>query len=195
MTARVTWVVAASAVAVFSIVAAAARAPQQTSDRQDSFSSGVGPVSPSVIGSWQAHGADDGPIASLRSTPLAAATLLPGGEWVLDFLVLWRWPGKAPEMTEGGGGETGRAGGVVHRIVADGRELRVVFDPQQATVLVNGVIVPLDGANVLMLDVEETGVRVEGLASVEPRYSSPADVVETVMARSTRVAAFVSIAR
>jgi hypothetical protein len=210
---RVTWAAVASAVALFSFAAAGSRLPQQASDRRESFSSSVGPVSPSVIGSWQAHGADDGPIAPLRYAPIeatapaqggpivnwappgVAATFLPNRDWMLDFLVLWRWPGQAPEMTQGGGGETGRPGGVMHRIVAGERELRVVFDPQKGTVLVDGVILPLNGANVLMLDVEETGVRVVGLASV-PRYSSPADAVDTAwMARSPSVAAFLSGAR
>jgi hypothetical protein len=171
-------------------------------------------VSPSVIGSWQAHGAADGPIAPLRFAPAPEATaparggrivseappgvgaaILPNGDWMLDFLVLWRWPGQAPEMAQGGGGEAGRPGGVVHRIVVDGRELRVVFDPQQRTVLVNRVIVRLDGANVLMLDVEETGVRVEGLATVEPRFPARTDAAEMVIARSASVMEFVSSAR
>jgi hypothetical protein len=31
--------------------------------------------------------------------------LLPAHDWILDLLVLWRWPGEAPEIADSGGGE------------------------------------------------------------------------------------------
>lgn len=213
MTARAKWIAVASAVAVFSIVASGSRLPQQpqqTGDRRESFSNSTGPVSPSVIGSWHAHGADDGPIVPARSPTVEVAgrggrnmtATSPGalaipkglidGDWVLDLLVLWRWPGAAPEMTESGGREVGPASPMLHRFVAGGREFQVERGSQPGTVIVDGAVVPLEGAIVLMLDVEETRVRVSGLATVDPRFSRPSNPVETVMARSPTVMAFVS---
>jgi hypothetical protein len=211
MTARAKWIAVASAVAAFSIIASGSRLPQQPQqpgDRRESFGSSTGRVSPSVIGSWTAHGADDGPIVPTRSPALEVAgrggrittAAPPGaipkgllhGDWVLDVLVLWRWPGEAPEIAESGGGDVGPTGPVLHRFVAGGREFRVEHNRQTGTVVVDGAVVPLEGAIVLMLDVEETRVRVSGLATVDPRFSLPGDPAQTVMARSPTVMAFVS---
>jgi hypothetical protein len=207
---------AAGAVAVLSIVAASSRLPQQPTTGSfgvDSSSSSVGPVSASVIGSWTAHGANDvridaAPAPSLEGPPLdrelpkgGVAVAPPAGttvrpfdfdrDWMLDLLVLWRWPGHAPEMTQGGGGDRGPGiERVVHRIVAGGRELRVDHDPRAGTALLDGVVlVQLAGANVLMLDVGEQEVTVAGTATI-PRYASR-DAVEAAIASSAEVAAFV----
>lgn len=213
MASRVTWLIG-GAVVVLSIAAAASlpvQQPQEPPPRQDSSSRSVRPVSESVIGSWQAHGADDGPIAPLPSGPMVPAVSPKGGritaaappgvarpavldqDWIIDLVVLWRWPGQAPPVSQGPyelGDATNR-----HRILVGDRELRVEFDPQVGTALVDGVLVPLNGANVLMLDVEETRVRLEGLATVEPRIAHFDDPVDTVMGRSPGVAAFVAGAR
>jgi hypothetical protein len=95
-------------------------------------------------------------------------------------------------MTESGGREVGPAGPMLHRFVAGGREFQVERGSQPGTVILDGAIVPLEGAIVLMLEVEEAQVRVSGLATVEPRFSRPGNPVETVMARSPTVMAFVS---
>jgi hypothetical protein len=211
MTPRAKWIAVASAVAVFSIVAYGSRLPQQpqqAGDRRESFASSTGPLSPSVIGSWTAHGADDGPIVVTRSPAIEVAgrggritaVAPPGsipkglldGDRVLDILVLWRWPGEAPEISESGGNDVTPTGPVLHRFVAGGREFRVEHNRQQGTVVVDGTVVPLEGANVLMLDVEDTRVRVSGLATVDPRFPRPGDPAQMVMARSPTVMAFVS---
>jgi hypothetical protein len=204
------------AAVVLSIAAAASlpvQQPQEPPPRQDSLSSSAGLVAESVMASWQAHGADDGPIAPRTSVPLVLPSEpsshggritqsapsdveRPSGldqDWMLDLLVLWRWPGPAPELTQSGGGDAGPAGPFVHRIVvAGGRELRVVFDPRAGSVAVQDAPpLPLDGANVLMLDVEAQNVRVEGTATVESRYAHLTDPVEMAIARSAEVAAFV----
>lgn len=213
MLTRLTWSICGAAV-VLAIAAAARSLPLQQPPgpppRQDSFSSGAGPVTESVMASWQSHGADDGPIAPTPSVPLVIpADASTGGritahapherasalnqDWMLDLLVLWRWSGRAPEITQSGGGDAGLAGPVVHRIVVTGgRELRVVFDRRAGSVAVQeAASVLLDGTNVLMLDVDAETVRVEGLATVEPRYSRLSDPVEAAIARSPKVAAFV----
>lgn len=213
MVTRLTWLIGGGAV-VFSIATAASLPVQQPQPppRQQSFSSSAGPVTESVLGSWQAHGAEDGPIAPRPSVPLVipAEPSSKGGriterapdmdrssldqDWMLDLLVLWRWPGRAPDiMQSGGGGDAGSAGPFLHQIVVDGgRELRVVFDPRTGSVAVQGAApLPLDGANVLMLDVDAQTVRVEGMATVEPRYAHLADPVEAAIARSVEVAAFI----
>ena len=216
MTSRVTWLVGGAAAAL-SIAAAASlpvQQPQQPPPRQESISTSTGPVNESVIASWQSHGAEDGPIALPPSAPLvipvepsskrgritqpAPADVerpsLLDQDWMLDLLVLWRWPGRAPDITQSGGGNVG-AGPVVHRfVVAGGRELRVAFDSRAGTVAVQGAAPrPLGGANVLMLRVDQQDVRVEGMATVDPRYAHLGDPVEAAIARSTDVAAFVGV--
>jgi hypothetical protein len=173
-------------------------------------------VNESVIGSWQSHGADDGVIAPMPSAPGATPSQeAPKGgritepaprdierpsalnqDWMLDLLVLWRWQGRAPQITQsGGGGDAGPGGPVVHRIVVNGgRELEVVFNRRAGTVAVQGgAPLHLNGANVLMLDVDSQTVRVEGLATVEPRYARLTDPVEAAIARSAEVAAFIGV--
>jgi hypothetical protein len=82
----------------------------------------------------------------------------------------------------------------VHRITVGDRELRVVFDAKAGTAqVVDGPLVQLNGANVLMLDVGERDVRVAGTATVDSRYTHPdEDPIEAVIARSPEVAAFVN---
>jgi len=222
MTARVTrWVsvgAVAGAAAALAIDAASFRVPPQQGGRSMTGSSSVGSVSPSVIASWTAHGTDDGVVDSrlarlpVPPPPPAAGPPLPRGgravvpppgvavarplfdsvTSVLDFMVLWRWPGQAPEMTHGDGGQSGP--GIVvrrHRIVAGGRELHVDQDTQAGTALVDGVVlVQLAGANVLMLDVGEQQVTVAGTATIAPYAGS--DAVEAAIAQSPVVAAFVN---
>lgn len=172
MASRLTWVAAAGAVAVLSIVAASSRSQQERA-RVDarSSSSSVGPVSVSVIASWSASGADDVPKETAPSSlqvepaekgggvavaPPAGTTVRPfdfDREWTLDFLVLWRWPGQAPETTQGGGGDRGPGiARIGHRIVVEGgRELRVDYDSRAGTALLDGVVlVPLADANVML---------------------------------------------
>ncbi len=216
MVTRLTWLIGA-AVVVLSIAALASlpvQHPEEPPPRQESFSSGGGPVTESVLASWQAHGADDGRIVLTPSVPLVISPELwstggrnmelPPGvapppvldqDWMLDLLVLWRWPGQAPEITQSGGGDTGPAGPFLHRIVVDGgRELRILFNRRAGSVAVQDAApLPLDGANVLMLDVDAHTVRAEGMATVEPRYARLADPVAVAIARSAEVAAFVRV--
>ena len=78
--------------------------------------------------------------------------------------------------------------------MAGGRELRVVFNPRAGSVAVQDAApLPLDGADVLMLDVDAQTVRVEGMATVEPRFARLADPVDAAIARSAEVAAFVGV--
>ena len=212
---RVAWMAAASAIAVLSIVAANAGRSQQSVSRvvpEQAFSSSVGPVSASVIAAWRAHGAANGegvrveltpPLVSAQpfgragrppdGVPLPAGTML-NRDWILDLLVLWRWPGRAPDVTDGGGGESGPGIRFVpYRIVVEGgRELRVEHDIEVGTVRLDGVVLlELAGANVLMLDVGEREVTVSGTATV-PRFTVP-DAVEAAKAASADVAAFVGV--
>jgi hypothetical protein len=77
-------------------------------------------------------------------------------------------------------------------VVEGGRELRVEHDSRAGTALLDGVVlVPLAGANVLMLDVGEQEVTVAATATVK-RYTGR-DAVEAAMAQSAEVAAFVGV--
>ena len=225
MASRAVWLtVGATTVAVLTIVAAIPGLRLQTSGRygRQSFSSSVGPVSPSVIGSWQAHGAEDFiienaspnhpfPPSSIGSSnvsvsgqgganvlpPVGVTPVLPDDDWIIDLVVLWRWPGQAPPFSHGTVGDEVGGSAKMHRIVVDDRELRVLFDPQAGTAqIVNGPLVQLNGANVLMLDVGQSEVTVAGMAMVEPRYPrDPGDPIPGVIARSPEVAAFVNPTR
>jgi len=108
--------------------------------------------------------------------------------------VLWRWPGRAPDMTEGGGGESGPGIRFVpYRIVVESsRELRVEHDTELGTVRLDGIaLVELGGANVLLLDVGEQEVTVSGMATIPP-FAAP-DAVEAAKAASADIAAFVGV--
>lgn len=210
---RLTWLIgAAVALSIAAAPSLPVQYPHERPPRQDSFSSGGGPVTESILASWQAHGADDGPIAPMPSVPVVipgkwssgggpnleappGVTRPPGldQDWMLDLLVLWRWRGRAPEITHSGGGDAGPGGLFVHQIVVTGgRELRVVFDRRAGSAAVqNAAPLTLGGANVLMLDVDEETVRVEAVATVEPRYARLTDPFEAAIARSAEVAAFV----
>lgn len=83
----------------------------------------------------------------------------------------------------------------MHRIVAGNREFSVQFDPQADTArLRDGTLVPLKGANVLLLDVGEQDVTVVGAVSVDARHRT--DMNENLMTllieQSPEVAAFVN---
>jgi hypothetical protein len=225
MASRALWLTAgATTIAVLTIIAAVPGLRLQTGGRygRQSFSSSVGPVSPSVIGSWQAHGADDfiienaSPNGPLPPTPVGSSEVsvsgqgganvlppvgvtpvLPDDDWIIDLVVLWRWPGQALPFSQGTVGDEVGGSATVHRIIVDDRELRVRFDPQAGTAqIANGALVQLNGANVLMLDVGQREVRVAGTAMVDPRYpSDPGDPIATVIARSPEVAAFVNRTR
>ena len=202
---------------VFSIVAVTSlpvQYPREPPPRQESLSTGGGPVTESVIASWQAHGVDDGPIAPLPRVPLmipagvsstggrnvdlppgVAPPSVPDQDWMLDLLVLWRWRGLAPEIIRSGGGDAGPAGPFVHLIVVTGgRELKVAFDRRAGSVGVQDAApLPLGGANVLMLEVDAHTVRVEGTATVEPQFSRLSDPFGTAITRSAEIAAFVGV--
>jgi hypothetical protein len=216
-TSRLAWIAAAGAIAVFCIVPGSTARSQLRASRvvpEHAFSGSVGAVSASVIAAWRARGAENGegvrvellPTLSLAGAqPLAGRTGRPPDdmppptrtiferEWMLDLLVLWRWPGRAPEMTDGGGSDSGPGLNVVpYRIAVEGgRELRVEHDIEAETVRLNGAarVVELAGANVLMLDVGEHEARVAGTATI-PRFAVP-DAVEAAKAASGEVAAFV----
>ena len=170
----------------------------QTSGRsgQQSSSASVGAVSRSLIASWQAHGAGD---AVIENAPASARPLPPppidGHDWMLDLLVLWHWPGDAPELRQGSVGDEPGGARNIHRLTFGDRELRLEFDRQAGTArVVNGPRVDLKGANVLMLEVGEHDVTVSGTATVDPRYSSVPvpDPIAIVVSRSAKVAAFVA---
>jgi hypothetical protein len=196
---RVAWLLTGfTALSVVNAVVALPGAPLQTARRsgQQSSSASVGAVSRSLIASWQAHGAAD---SVIENAPLSGRPLPPppidGQDWILDLLVLWHWRGDMPEMRQGSVGDD--TGGVrnVHRITVGDRELRLEFDRQAGTArVVNGPLVELKGANVLMLEVGEHDVTVSGTATVNPRYSSypVPDPIATVVSRSAKVAEFVA---
>jgi hypothetical protein len=161
---------------------------------QQSRSASAGRASPSVIASWQAHGADDfvgQNTPSNRSLP----PIPTDQDWILDLMVLWRWHGQAPDLRQSSVGDEVGGSRNVHRVMAGDRELRVQFDPQAGTAQIgNGPLIQLKGVNVLMLDVSERDVRVAGIAMVDPRYPpDPAhDPIDVVITRSPEVAAFVN---
>src|SRR5688572_4222808 len=128
MASRLVWLTAGvSAVAVLTIIAAVPGFRLQTDGRyvRQSFGSSVGPVSPSVIGSWQAHGADDFVIENASPNrplpdaaigrsevsvegggvnvlpPAGVAVVPPDDDLIIDLVVLWRWPGQAPPFSQG----------------------------------------------------------------------------------------------
>jgi len=226
MASRLVWLtVGFIAVAVLTGMSVASNSTRlQTAARygRQTFTSSVGSVSPSVIGSWQAHGANDfivenappdlplpsSPILSPIDSPPVAGTsgganvplpagvtvVLPNGDRIIDLVVLWRWPGQAPSFRQGAVASEPGGSANVHRITVDDRDLRVVCDPKAGTAqVVDGPLVQLNGANVLMLDVGERDVMVAGTATVDPRYTHPNDdPIEAVIARSPEVAAFVN---
>jgi hypothetical protein len=199
MASRVVWLtVALTGASVLTVLSAVSSLRLQTDGRQgqESRSATAGPVSPSVIGSLQAHGANDSVIDNAAPAALPPPPI--GQDWVLDLLVLWRWPGQAPELSQSAvGGEVSGADNV-HRIVVADRDLHVRFDPHAGTARVgNGPVVRLNGANVLMLEVGKADVTVAGTAMVDPRYSSDPgnDPMATLIARSPEVAAFTNRTR
>jgi len=192
MASRPVLTTAAVAVAILSIVKVSAGPSQRRGSRvvpERAFSSSVGPVSASVIAAWRAHGAENGEGVRVEQQP---ATIFERA-WILDLLVLWRWQGRAPDMAEGGGGDSGPGIRFVpYRVAVQGRrDLRVEHDIQTDTVRIDDATkaVRLAGANVLMLDVDEREVRVAGMAAI-PRFEIP-DAVEAAKAASADVAAFV----
>ena len=118
------------------------------------------PISPAVMASW---------IASVESGPRH-----------LHVLVLWRGtPGwfLATQGTGGGlqgwgrGGD-GEPGPMVLRVVEGGVELEVRFDAESGTVQVQDQVVPLQDANVILVDHVDSvsGPQVVGTARVEPQF-------------------------
>ena len=91
--------------------------PQEQPPRQESMSTGSGPVTASVMASWQSHGADDGPIARMPSVPL----VIPG------------------ELSSGGGPNleaqpgVARPSGLDHDRMLDLRYMRLA-DPVEAAI-------------------------------------------------------------
>jgi hypothetical protein len=108
--------------------------------------SGGGSLSPSVVATWEMTGE-------------------PGaGSSNLDLLVLWRGkPGWFDERVDGiaaGGSDH------VHRILSPRGNMELRFDPNGRTVSINGQLITLRGANVLLLDDVDKpgGTRVAGTA-------------------------------
>lgn len=155
---------------------------------------GGGPESPSVIATWQAHGANDwvGPLGSVPPAPRE-----PAGTLLLDLLVLWRGsPGWFDQnhWEIGAGGSDG-----VHRVVSGGRvpKLELRFDPNgdTVTILVEGTAIPLNGANVLLLDNVDFEIRVFGTVNVTstlPPLSQGEPIAELIR-RSPQLSEFVGL--
>lgn len=217
---------ARSGLVVALLAAAAAATPvpsqQQTPStgryvRQSSGSS-VGPLTASVIGSWQWHGANDfvienvspsfrlpsdqtvpewvPPSAGGRAVPPPPGVIVdvPMDDRIVDFVVLWRWRGREVSFEEGSAGNEPAGVGFLHRIVVGGRELSVRFDPETRTAqIARGPLVQLADHNVLLLDVEESGVRVADTLRVDLRLPSrpSGDPARALLAQSRVVEAFV----
>jgi hypothetical protein len=134
------------------------------SDPAQSFhggSSGSGALSPSVAASWEAH--FDVPAGRRVADPSS-------GPMILDLLVLWRGApgfGDANIMISGGGSDS------VHRLQWRGHSLELRFDRVMGTVSVQQHVIPLAGANVVLLDDVENvgGPLVAGTVHVDPRLS------------------------
>jgi len=132
------------------------------------LSSGGGDFPPFVVVTWVGHGEP----FSVSST--------------VDLLVLWRgssdWyvrdVGKS--LLEVGSSATsgGQADGSVHRVFVHDRALELQFDPQARTVLIQGHVIALHDANVLLLDEVDSaaGIKVAGVVRVEPQISNSGDV-------------------
>ena len=212
-------------VALLAAAASAAPAPPQqpmtSAGRyvRQSFGSGVGPLSASVIGSWQFHGAHDFVIENVSPSfrlpagrpapewvppraggpavppPPGAVVDVPMDDWIVDFVVLWRWRGRTVSLEQGSVGQEPLQAASLHRVVAGGRDLSVRFDPELRTAqIADGPLVTLRDHNVLMLDVEERGVRVAETLKVDLRLPSrPAgDPASALLAQSRAVEAFVT---
>ncbi|HEV8395992.1 MAG TPA: hypothetical protein VGQ37_17045 [Vicinamibacterales bacterium] len=130
--------------------------------------SGGGPLSPSVVATWEMTGPD-------------------AGSSNLDLLVLWRGkPGWFNERLDGiaaGGSEH------VHRILSPRGNMELRFDPSRRTVAMNGQLIALRDANVLLLDDVDKpgGTRVAGTArgDTPPSRSGPNLDVLTAIMRSS----------
>lgn len=124
---------------------------------------GSGPLSPSVIATWEAH--FDPPVGQQVTDPFSVPLML-------DLLVLWRGnPGWFDDasLSTGSGGSDG-----VHRVASRGHSLELRFDRRTGTVHIQRQTIALLGANVLLLDhVDDTGnVLVAGTMQVDPVISS-----------------------
>jgi hypothetical protein len=133
---------------------------------------GSGVLSPSVVATYQGSGN------------------MPVGPLAVDLLVLWRGsPGWFDERT-GTAGIAGSDG--VHVVRTGTNTLRIRFDAQTRTVMVQDRVVPLEGNNVLLLDQVDIpgGIEVAGLLRVEGKLLPTAqggpniDPMEAMVQRS-----------
>jgi hypothetical protein len=134
-----------------------------------SSTNGGGSLSPSVVATWEmASGPDVGSSS-------------------LELLVLWRgkpgWFDESRDRIEVGGSAH------VHRIVSRASDLELRFDPSGRTVSMNGQLITLRGANVLLLDDVDKpgGIRVAGTERGDgpPSRSGPSLDPLTAIMRSS----------
>lgn len=137
-------------------------------------SSGDRVLSPAVVGAWLTH--SDAP-----------------GSGTLDLLVLWRgspgWPLRGgPRGGSGGGSSTGRRGLTVKY---GGLFLQVLFDGPARLAETEGIKVPLNDDNVLLVDDVDSagGPRVVKTLRVDPALSDPSRA-EIVIRRSPELVAY-----
>lgn len=122
---------------------------------------GGGPLSPSVVGTWDAYFEPQG------GGPVSDPSAVPMVPLVLDLLVLWRGaPGWFDDasLEAGAGGSDG-----VHRVSSRGIAVEVRFDRQTDTVSIQGQTIALQGANVLLIDEmsDARGVLIAGTLRID----------------------------
>jgi hypothetical protein len=124
--------------------------------------SGSGPLSPSVVATWDAH--FEPSVGQQVTVPFS-------GPIMLDLLVLWR---GNPGWFDDANLSTGSGSDGVHRVAARGHSWEVRFDRRTGTVHIQGQTIALHGANVLLLDDvgNASGVLVAGTMQVNPVISS-----------------------
>jgi hypothetical protein len=123
--------------------------------------SGGGPLSPSVIATWEAHA--DSPVEGVKGPPT--------GPVKLDLLVLWRGTeARFAEAEYSAGGSDH-----LHRIVLGDRSVELRLEPASGRVILQHTVLTLAGANVLLLDVSNgfSAVAVVGRITVDSLLAPP----------------------
>jgi hypothetical protein len=147
-----------------------------------SWSSGIGPVTPSIAATWAG-----------RRAPGVTDAFAPA---TLDLLVLWRGAAGWHEKSAGQSVDSGTGSGIeaIHTVWAGSRKLELRVDSTTNTAYFEGQALSLKGVNVLMVDNVTSSARVAGTAWIDPSFTLSADFVSTLVKRSPAVAEFVASA-
>jgi hypothetical protein len=145
-----------------------------------SWSSGIGPVTPSIAATWAG-----------RRAPGVTDSFAPA---TLDLLVLWRGAHGWHEKSAGQSVESGAGPRIdaTHAVWVGSRKLELRVDSTTNTAYLEGQALSLEGVNVVMVDNVTSNVHVAGTAWIDPSFTLSADLVSTLAKRSPAVAEFVA---